>query len=224
MLCTTENSVSNQRPSVSLSHHVGVGSAGHALTSVEVEEFVDLWGGQSVSNFQLLDDEHLPGERLLTTGTDPDHRCCWPLPILPRYCHRVGLMLERHLEDKTGDTCWDRGTVICLYANMYLKKRTFSNQWYQCISVPWWAVSPSAGCADGRRLQPSAKSSAVERRGRSEKVTHGRQRALNDLCREVHPHTQENKNKNYKSDKLCTQKFQKPCMDWTNHHTNVSVI
>lgn len=42
MLCTTENSVSNQRPSVSLSHHVGVGSAGHALTSVEVEEFVDL--------------------------------------------------------------------------------------------------------------------------------------------------------------------------------------
>lgn len=42
MLCMTENSVSNQRPSVSLSHHVGVGSAGHALTSVEVEEFVDL--------------------------------------------------------------------------------------------------------------------------------------------------------------------------------------
>lgn len=117
-----------------------------------------------------------------------------------------------------------RYSDICLYANMYLKKRTFSNQWYQCISVPWWAVSPSAGCADGRCLQPSAKSSAVERRGRSEKVTHGRQRALNDLCREVHPHTQENKNKNYKSDKLCTQKFQKPCMDWTNHHTNVSVI
>lgn len=56
-------------------HHVGVSSAGHALTGIEVEEFVDLRGGQSVPNFQLLDDEHLSGEGLLTTGTDANPSC-----------------------------------------------------------------------------------------------------------------------------------------------------
>lgn len=83
-----------------LSHHVGVGSAGHTLAGVEVEEFVDLWGGQSISNLQLLDDEHLPGERLLATRSDADPRCHWPLPILSCHCHRIGLVLEGHLEDK----------------------------------------------------------------------------------------------------------------------------
>lgn len=86
-----------------LPHHVGVSSARHALTGVEVEELVDLWGGQSVSNFQLLHDEHLPGEGLLATRTDPQSRCDGPLPILPNSCHRIGLMLERHLENKTDD-------------------------------------------------------------------------------------------------------------------------
>lgn len=95
-------------PASLLSHHVGVGSAWHALTGVEVEEFVDLWGGQSVSNLQLLNDEHLPGEGLLAAGTNPDPYCRWSLPILPRYCHWVGLMLEGHLEDKTGGMCRKR--------------------------------------------------------------------------------------------------------------------
>ena len=83
-----------------LSHHVGVGSAGHTLAGVEVEEFVDLWGGQSISNLQLLDDEHLPGERLLATGSDADPGRHWPVPVLSCHCHRVGLVLEGHLKDK----------------------------------------------------------------------------------------------------------------------------
>lgn len=83
-------------------------TAGHALTGVEVEEFVDLRGSQSVSNFQLLYDEHLPGEGLLATRTDPNPRCHQPFTILPCYHHRVGLMLEGHLEDKTGGLFFKR--------------------------------------------------------------------------------------------------------------------
>lgn len=83
-----------------LPHHVGVGTARHALAGVEVEEFVDLRGGQSISDLQLLHDEHLPGERLLTARAGT--RCRWAraLAILPSYCHWIGLVLERHLRKR----------------------------------------------------------------------------------------------------------------------------
>lgn len=75
-------------------HHVGVGSAGHALTGVQVEELVELRGGQSVTHLQLLHNEHLPREWLLPYT--------WSFYILPRdsrRCHnRVRLMLETDLE------------------------------------------------------------------------------------------------------------------------------
>lgn len=87
------------------SHHVGVSSAWHALARVEVEEFVDLRRGQPVSNFQLLDDENLPGEGLLPIGKDSHDRGRHALPVLPCYCHRVRLVLEGHLEDTTRGAC-----------------------------------------------------------------------------------------------------------------------
>lgn len=80
-----------------LPHHVGVSTARHALAGVEVEEFVDLRGGQSISNLQLLHDEHLPGERLLTTRAGSRPHWARALAILPSYCHRIGLVLEGHL-------------------------------------------------------------------------------------------------------------------------------
>lgn len=49
----------------SVPHHVGVGRAGHLLAGVKVQELVHLGGGQSVSDLQVLDDEHLPGHRLV---------------------------------------------------------------------------------------------------------------------------------------------------------------
>jgi len=94
------------------SHHVGVGSAGHALARVEVEEFIDLWWGQSVPNLQLLDDEHLSGERQLAAGTDPDHSRYRSLPFLPRCGHCIWLVLEGHLQDRQWETCWGRGAAL----------------------------------------------------------------------------------------------------------------
>lgn len=95
------------------SHHVGVGSARHALAGVEVEEFVDLWGGQSVSNLQLLNNKHLPGERLFATGTHTDHSCHWPLPIRSSHRPWVSLMLEGHLGNKTWGICWKEHCEKC---------------------------------------------------------------------------------------------------------------
>lgn len=80
-----------------LPHHVGVSTARHALAGVEVEELVDLRGGQSISNLQLLHDEHLPGERLLTTRAGSRPHWARALAILPSYCPRIGLVLEGHL-------------------------------------------------------------------------------------------------------------------------------
>lgn len=92
-----------------LPHHVGVSSAGHTLTSVKVEEFVDLWGGQSVSNFQLLDNEHLPGEGLLATGTNTYSSCHRSLPILSYCRRREGFVLKGYLKNTTLGTCWKIG-------------------------------------------------------------------------------------------------------------------
>lgn len=88
-----------------LPHHVGVSSAGHTLTSVKVEEFVDLRGRQSVSNFQLLDNEHLPREGLLAAGTNSYPSCQRSLPILHYCCHREGFMLKGYLKNTTLGMC-----------------------------------------------------------------------------------------------------------------------
>lgn len=80
-------------------HHIGMGSSGHALARVEVQELVDLRGGQAIADLQLLDDENLPGNGLLPSRTDPDERR--GLTVLSRHRHRVGLVLERHL--RTGN-------------------------------------------------------------------------------------------------------------------------
>lgn len=91
---------SSPRQAFLLPHHVGVSTARHALAGVEVEEFVDLRGGQSISNLQLLHDEHLPGDGLLTTGEGSCQHWAWALAILPSHCHWIGLVLERHLGDR----------------------------------------------------------------------------------------------------------------------------
>lgn len=93
------------------SHHVGVSSPGHALARVQVKEFVDLGGSQSVPNFQLLDNEDLPGQGMFTSRTNPKSRCSCPVTILPRYSYRVGLVLQRHL--KMGEVEWHRH-LICM--------------------------------------------------------------------------------------------------------------
>lgn len=46
-------------------YHVGVGTTWQPLTRVQVQELVDLGGGEPVSDLQLLHDEHLAGQRPL---------------------------------------------------------------------------------------------------------------------------------------------------------------
>lgn len=79
-------------------HHVGVGSPWHALTGIQVEEFVDLRRGQSVTHLQLLHNEHLSWERLLSKSH--------PFNVLPwnrrGHDHKVRLVLEADLESQAG--------------------------------------------------------------------------------------------------------------------------
>lgn len=48
-----------------LSHHVRMRFSGHLLARIQVEELVHLWGSQSVSYLQVLDNKHLPRHRLI---------------------------------------------------------------------------------------------------------------------------------------------------------------
>lgn len=43
-------------------YHVGVGATWHPLTRVQVQELVDLGGGEPVSDLKLLNNEHLAGQ------------------------------------------------------------------------------------------------------------------------------------------------------------------
>lgn len=70
-------------------YHVGVGAPRHALACVEIQELVDLGGGQSVAHLQLLHDEHLAGQRLLLQLPAGDDRA---------WLCRVRLVLEAHLQ------------------------------------------------------------------------------------------------------------------------------
>lgn len=81
------------------SHHVGVCSAGHALAGVQVEELVELGRGQAVAYLQLLNDEHLAGQRLLAHRANPRprHPSLLTRPSR-RHHHQIRLVLEAHLE------------------------------------------------------------------------------------------------------------------------------
>lgn len=78
---------------LSVTHHVGVGSARHALTGVLVQELVDLRGSQTVSHLKFLDDKHLSGNRLLPKAWSFCIQSC----SRGRH-HWVRLMLETDLK------------------------------------------------------------------------------------------------------------------------------
>lgn len=62
---TADKRLEEQGPRRPPPHHVGVRPAGHALAGVQVQELVDLGGGQPIPHLQLLDDEYLAREGLL---------------------------------------------------------------------------------------------------------------------------------------------------------------
>lgn len=92
-------------------HHVGVCSAWHALTGVQIQKLVNLRGSQSISHLQLLNDKHLTGNRLFAKPR--------PLRVLTRHSrqqHRVGLMLETDLKKQeifTDLPVFTRGSITC---------------------------------------------------------------------------------------------------------------
>lgn len=85
-----------------------MGSAWHALAGVQVEELVNLGGGQSVSYLQLLHDEHLSGQRLLSKPG--------PFHILPRDCRGrhdgVRLVLKAHLKKNNNKWAFSEADVL----------------------------------------------------------------------------------------------------------------
>lgn len=148
----------------SLTHHVGVSSARHALTGVQVQELVDLRGSQTVSHLQFLDDKHLAGKRLFSEA--------WSFSIWScsrGHHHWVRLMLETDLKREK--------EVIELETRL----SESSNHWLQYI-IPLSVVSPWAVYAADHFLQPTARSSGVVRAPLNERENYGLREQLSELC------------------------------------------